>query len=328
MVGRWPPAQARVRLAPIIRYVVTRAYNALMRSLFFGLPAGVSTLVLRGLLNDRRDVVGVVLPAAAVPHLLPDPAPPLARLSPPTSPALPLGEPADLLSLAWSRGLPVLAVGDFGHEAALAALAAFAPDVAVVACFTRRIPAAALAVPRVGFLNLHPSLLPLYRGPQPLFWQLREGAPTGATVHYMDEGLDTGDIAAQTSVPLPDGISGPEAERTLALAGLGLLRGVLDELARGAATRWPQGPGGSTQRAPTGADFALSTQWPARRAFNFMRGTADWGQPYPVEVNGRTEWLAAAEEWRDVELDRPSVRHGRHIIIRFAAGVLYAIKSS
>ena len=154
-----------------------------MRSLFFGLPAGVSTLVLRGLLNDRRDVVGVVLPAAAVPHLLPDPAPPLARLSPPTGPALPLGEPADLLSLAWSRGLPVLAVGDFGHEAALAALAAFAPDVAVVACLTRRIPAAALAVPRVGFLNLHPSLLPLYRGPQPLFWQLRDGAPTGATVH-------------------------------------------------------------------------------------------------------------------------------------------------
>jgi methionyl-tRNA formyltransferase len=315
-------------MAPIIRYVVTRAYNALMRSLFFGLPAGVSTLVLHGLMNDGRDVVGVVLPASAVPHLLPDPVPPLARLSPPAGPALPLGQPADLLSLAWERGLPVLAVGDFGHGAALDALAAFAPDVAVVACFTRRIPPAALAVPRLGFLNLHPSLLPAYRGPQPLFWQLRDGAMTGATVHYMDDGLDTGDIAAQMSVPLPDGISGPEAERTLALAGLGLLRGVLDELARGVATRWPQGPGGSTQRAPTGADFALSTLWSARRAFNFMRGTADWGQPYPVEVNGRTEWLAAAEEWRDVALDRPSVRHGRHIIIRFAAGVLYAIKTS
>ena len=58
-------------MAPIIRYVVTRAYNALMRSLFFGLPAGVSTLVLHGLMNDGRDVVGVVLPASAVPHLLP-----------------------------------------------------------------------------------------------------------------------------------------------------------------------------------------------------------------------------------------------------------------
>ena len=299
-----------------------------MRLLFFGLPAGVSAIVLGGLVDDGRDVAGVVVPAAAVPHLLADPTLPVVLIAPPAAPALSLGEPTDLLSLAWERGLPVLAVADFDHADTLAVLAAFAPDVAVVACFTRRIPPAALAVPRLGFLNLHPSLLPLYRGPQPLFWQLRDGAPTGATVHYMDEGLDTGDIAAQTAVPLPDGISGPEAEWTLALAGLGLLRGVLDELAAGVVRRKRQGLGGSRQHAPVAADFALSTDWPARRAFNFMHGTADWGQPYLVEVNGRTEWLAAAEEWREVTLDRPSVRHGRHIVIRFSPGVLYAIKAS
>ncbi len=229
-----------------------------MRVLFFGLPAGVSAIALRGLVDDGRDVAGVVVPAAAVPHLLADPTLPTVLIAPPAAPALSLGESTDLLSLAWERGLPVLAVADFDHADTLAALAAFAPDVAVVACFTRRIPPAALAVPRLGFLNLHPSLLPLYRGPQPLFWQLREGAPTGATVHYMDEGLDTGDIAAQTVVPLPDGISGPEAERTLALAGLGLLRGVLDELAAGVVRRKRQGLGGSRQHAPVAADFALS----------------------------------------------------------------------
>jgi methionyl-tRNA formyltransferase len=299
-----------------------------MRLLFFGLPAGVSAVVLRGLLDDGRDVAAVVVPAAAVPHLLPNPAVPITPLSPPVLPALALGQPADLLSLAWSRGLPVLAVADFAHAGTLAALTAFAPDVAVVACFTRRIPPAALAVPRWGFLNLHPSLLPAYRGPQPLFWQLRDGAPTGTTVHIMDAGLDTGDIAAQTVVTLPDGLSGPAAERTLALAGLGLLRGVLDELAAGVVRRQPQGAGGSRQGAPAAADFALSTGWPARRAFNFMRGTADWGQPYAVEVNGRTEWLAAADEWRETTLDRPSVRHGRHIIIRFSPGVLYAVRAS
>ncbi len=299
-----------------------------MRLLFFGLPAGVSAVVLRGLVDDGRDVGGVVVPAAAVPHLLPDPMLPAAHLAPPALPALSLGEPADLLALAWARGLPVLAVRDFDHRDALAELRAFAPDVAVVACFTHRIPPAALAVPRLGFLNLHPSLLPAYRGPQPLFWQLRDGAPTGTTIHYMAEGLDTGDIAAQMAVPLPDGLSGPEAERTLALAGLGLLRGVLDELAAGVVRRRPQGAGGSRQPAPTEADFALSTEWTARRAFNFMRGTADWRRPYPIEINRRIEWLASAEEWRDFTLDRPSVRHGRHIVIRFAAGVLYAIKAS
>ena len=299
-----------------------------MRILFCGLPAGISAVVLRGLLDDGRNVAGVVVPAAAVPHLLPDPVPPVAPLSAPVVPTLPLGQPADLLSLAWAHGLSVLAMDAFGHPDALNTLADLAPDVAVVACFTRRIPPAALAVPRLGFLNLHPSLLPFYRGPQPLFWQLRDGALTGATVHYMDEGLDTGDIAAQIAVPLPDGLSGPEAERTLALVGLGQLRGVLDDLARDVVTRRPQGPGGSYQRAPTEADFALSTGWPARRAFNFMRGTADWGRPYPVEVNGRTEWLAAAEDWREATLDRPSVRHGRHMVIRFSPGVLYAVKAS
>lgn len=296
-----------------------------MRLLFFGLPAGVSAVVLRGLLDDGRGVAGVVLPASAVPHLLPDPVPPVAYLSPPAIPTLSLGEPTDLLALAWAHGLPVLAVADFNHDDTLAALAAFAPDVAVVTCFTRRIPPTALAVPRLGFLNLHPSLLPAYRGPQPLFWQLRDGATTGATVHYMDEGLDTGDIAMQAAMPLPDGVSGPEAERTLALAGLGLLRGVLDELAVGVVRRRLQEPGGSYQPAPAESDFTLSTDWPARRAFNFMRGTADWGRPYRIEINGRTEWLAAAEEWRDVTLDRPSVRHGRHVVIRFSPGVLYGL---
>ena len=299
-----------------------------MRLLFFGLPAGVSAVVLRGLLDDGRDVAAVVVPAAAVPHLLTAPALPVAQLAAhpaAPSPALSLvDEPADLLTVAWARGLPVLAVRAFDHPDTLAALSASAPDVAVVACFTRRIPAGVLALPPLGFLNLHPSLLPHFRGPQPLFWQLRAGAPAGTTVHYMDEGLDTGDIAAQAAVDLPDGVSGPEAERRLVLAGLDRLRSVLDELAAGVVRRQPQGPGGSYQGAPAEADFALSTAWSARRAFNFMRGTADWGRLYPVGINGQVEWLAAADDWSPAELDRPSVRHGRQIVIRFSPGVLYA----
>jgi len=297
-----------------------------MRILFFGLPAGVSAVVLRGLLADGRAVAGVVVPAASVPHLLPDPVPPIARLAPPAAAplALALGDaPAGLLGCAWAAGLPVFAARALGHAGTLAALAAARADVACMACFTRRVPPALLALPPRGFLNLHPSLLPAYRGPQPLFWQLREGAPTGATVHYLDTGLDTGDIAAQTAVPLPDGLPGPEAEQRLALAGLALLRGVLDDLAAGVVRRQPQGPG-SYQPAPADADFALSAGWPARRAYNFMRGTADWGKPYPIEVNGRTEWLAAADDFTEAELDRPSVRHGRHIAIRCSPGVLYA----
>ncbi len=136
-----------------------------------------------------------------------------------------------------------------------------------MACFTQRFPAAVLRLPRLGILNIHPSLLPAYRGPLPIFWQLRDGAPTGATVHYMDEGLDTGDIAAQSDVFLPDGLPGPEVERMLMLAGLDLLRKVLAELARGIVRRRPQSPGGSYYSFPTEEDFILSTDGPAWRAF-------------------------------------------------------------
>jgi methionyl-tRNA formyltransferase len=301
--------------------------NGEPRILFFGLPAGAPALALRGLLEDGRQVVGVVVPAEAAPHLSPTSGPPLAHLEPPGAPeALTLlgNSSSDVFSLAWAARLPVLAIRDFNRPETTAALAALDADVACVVCFTRRIPAAVLGLPRLGFLNLHPSLLPAYRGPSPLFWQLRDGAPTGVTVHYLDENLDTGDIAAQTGVPLPDGVSGPEADRLLTQAGLELLRGVLNDLARGTVSRRPQPPGGSYQRFPAEEDFALSTGWPARRAFNFMRGTAEWGSPYRVMVAGETVRLALADGYNDLELGRSSVRHGRNILIRFSPGILYA----
>jgi methionyl-tRNA formyltransferase len=298
-----------------------------LRILFFGLPAGVSALALHRLLSNNLDVAGVVVPAAAVPHLFPEPAPPIAQLAPPITTSLSLTsslESPDTLSLAWVAGLPVLAVRDFNHPETTAALAGLDADVACVACFTQRIPATVLRLPRLGFLNLHPSLLPDYRGPSPLFWQLRGGALTGVTVHYLDEGLDTGDIAAQAAVPLPDGISGPDADRLLTEAGLDLLRGVLGDLARSVVRRQPQPPGGSYQSRPRLEDFTLSTDWSARRAFNFMRGTAEWGQPYTVTLAHDAVRLARADSYNNLELDRPSVRHGQNILIRFTPGILYA----
>lgn len=300
---------------------------AAMKVLFFGLPAGISAAVLAEL-TSWGAVTGVVVPAAAVPHLLTDVASPVITLEPGRFDSLTImgGQSrADTLGVAWEAGLPVLAVRDFAHPHAVSALRALAADVAVVACFTRRIPAALLAIPRHGFLNLHPSLLPDYRGPVPLFWQLRDGAPTGVTVHYMDDGFDTGDIVAQKALPLPDGSAGAESESTLMLAGVDLLRDILAELSRGVINRRPQPSGGSAQSFPQPGDFVLSTTWPARRAFNFMRGTAHFGVPYPVALAGDTVRLAVADHFEPAaELDRPSVRHGRSILIRFNPGILYA----
>lgn len=298
-----------------------------LRILFFGLSAGVSASVLSGLLDARLNVAGVVVPAGAVPHLLVDKSTPVTVLEPHSPNGLPLmgSRVADTLDVAWSSGVPVLAVRDFDHADTLAALESLNVDVAVVACYTQRIPGPALRLPRYGFLNIHPSLLPAYRGPVPVFWQIRDGVETGVTVHMLDDGLDTGDIVAQTTLPLPDGISEADAETLLMNAGLGLLPDALGELGQGTIHRRPQPSGGTYFGFPTADDFTLSTAWVARRAYNFMKATAHRGIPYQVEIAGKLEMLTSADHYEpDLVLDRPSVRHGRNILIRFNRGILYA----
>jgi methionyl-tRNA formyltransferase len=82
-------------------------------------------------------------------------------------------------------------------------LSVFEPDVAFCAGFPWKIPSDALAVPKHGVVNGHPSLLPRYRGPSPLSWAIRNGeTEIGFTFHYMDPGLDTGNILAQAAIPL------------------------------------------------------------------------------------------------------------------------------
>jgi methionyl-tRNA formyltransferase len=82
-------------------------------------------------------------------------------------------------------------------------LASVDPDLVVCMGFPWKIPPDALAVPRLGWLNGHPSLLPRHRGPLPVAWAIREGDDEiGITFHRMDAGLDTGPILAQRRYPL------------------------------------------------------------------------------------------------------------------------------
>lgn len=89
-------------------------------------------------------------------------------------------------------------------------LAALEPDLALCGGFPVRIPADAIAVPRLGVLNGHPSPLPRYRGPNPLGWAVRNGdSELGFTFHFMDAEIDTGPILLRGSAPIgPD--DGPE----------------------------------------------------------------------------------------------------------------------
>lgn len=89
------------------------------------------------------------------------------------------------------------------------ALESYRPDLLVVFGFAWKLPPSVLAIPRLGALNIHVSMLPEYRGPAPLLWAIRNGDPTGGvTVHRMDDDFDTGNILAQQDgIPLADDIT-------------------------------------------------------------------------------------------------------------------------
>lgn len=297
-----------------------------LRVLYFGMAGILSRVPLTLLLNADVQVVGLVLPAALlppfarprdgrVPVIPPSPTPGAISLTPP-----------NILQVAAERRLPVYPVRRLRDPETLSSLTAVAPDLICVSCFDQILPPALLALPRFGCLNLHPSRLPHFRGPSPLFWLFREGVnPSGVTVHFMDEGIDTGDIALQAAVTFPDGLTGAQAEQVCAERGGRLLLDAIRQLAAGTLPRRPQPAGGSYWPAPGEADFRLDTGWPARRAFNFMRATDGWARPYPVSVAGRMVWLRTAVACHPKQtLPQPLVEQGEAVAIQFSPGVLVA----
>ncbi len=282
--------------------------------LFFGIPGPFAAAPLAALLSAGANVTAVFTPARE------RQAAPLERVVP-----LPTAGASSLMALAHQAQIPFFTVRDLGAEFR-EWLPSLRPAVACVACWRRRIPPELLALPEHGFLNLHPSLLPDYRGPYPLFWALRDGRDeSGVTVHWMDEGLDSGDIALQAPLPLPEGVGPAELDRAAGELAGELLVEALRRLAAGTLERRPQPPGGSYQPAPGPADFVLHTDWSARRAFNFMRGTSDWGQPYPVQAGGERVLLGQALGYEpDAHLPASLVRLADRIRLQFSPGVLIA----
>jgi len=286
---------------------------------------GFSRIPLAALLDAGIEICGVMVPAPRETR-----RPAIGRLTPrPSHSQIPILNPhaeSNIVSIAHGRGLPVFEVSRPQHPDVLTATAELRPEAACVACFSKRLPPALLAVPTHGFLNLHPSLLPAYRGPEPLFWAFRSGEmSTGVTIHFLDEGLDTGDIALQAPLDLPDGIDGAAASLACATLGARLLVEAVRSLERGNLTRRPQTPEGDYDPAPTPADFSLNTTWPARRAFNFMRGTEAWAQPYRIDVGRERHWLKSAVAFEAADTTaEPLIWSGDCVRIRFSPGVLIA----
>ena len=115
------------------------------------------------------------------------------------------------------------------------------PDVIVVASYGLLLPKAVIDCPRYGCLNVHPSLLPRYRGPSPIIAAILDGqATTGVSVMKMDEGLDTGPILAQKEIAIRSEDTTKALTEALFIEGATLLVQVLADLANGRIDPLPQ----------------------------------------------------------------------------------------
>ena len=252
-----------------------------LRILFFGMNSTFSYIPFDILLNAGLQVCGLVLAPPAT--FAPSPAP-IRSLLPSQRPQhvlLPAGSvyTPTVLSRAWKAGIPVWEVRQPNALATLDTLAGLEPDLICVVCFPYLLPKVIVDLPKHGALNLHPSLLPAYRGPDPLFWIFHDGLElAGVTIHYLDQQADNGDIVAQIPVVLPDGVSYSQAEAICANAGGALLVSVLQAIHAGNAQRQPQMAATTPYaRRPKKGDFDIMPDWSVRRAYNFIQGMVKRG---------------------------------------------------
>lgn len=179
---------------------------------------------------------------------------------------------------ADALGLEVVKPADPNHETTRAGLAERAPDLFAVVAFGAILSPALLAVPRLGAINLHGSLLPDYRGASPVQRALWDGCgATGVTTLWMDEGIDTGDLILQRWEPVrPEDDAGTLAARLARLGGP-LLATSLVLAAAGRAPRQSQDRSrGHYARKLAKSDGAMAWDLDAEVVWNRQRAVTPW----------------------------------------------------
>jgi methionyl-tRNA formyltransferase len=152
------------------------------------------------------------------------------------------------------------------------------PDAAVIIAYGQIIPRRLLEIPRLGWINLHASLLPKYRGAAPIAWAIINGErKTGLTTMRLDPGLDTGPILLQQEIEIGSDETAPELARRMAELGAPLVAESLIKLERGEIASVPQD---STQAsyAPilTKEHGRIDWSQTAGAIYNRIRGLVPW----------------------------------------------------
>lgn len=201
---------------------------------------------------------------------------------------------------AQAHGLPVCQPENANADSSLGHLREIGPDLFVVVAYGCILSPELLAVPRLGSINVHASLLPDYRGASPVACAILDGAQgTGVTTLWMDEGIDTGDLIYQRYLPIhPEESAGELAER-LANLGASVLVDTVRAIERDTAPRVPQSrEAGSYCRKLRKEHGIIDWMQDAERVARHVRAMTPW-------PGAHTVFEPSGDGGEDAEQSRP-----------------------
>lgn len=174
-------------------------------------------------------------------------------------------EPLLIKLRAQELEVPIQQPEKIGPSEAVADLRSLHPDYLVIASYAQYLPKVVREIPRKACLNIHPSLLPQYRGSSPVTAAIWYGdEETGVTIHYTEKGIDTGDLLGTVKHPILPGATGGLLKAELAELGATLLIETIEGLEEGILNRTVQDPTLATMtRLVTAGDRALDFTLPA-----------------------------------------------------------------
>jgi len=162
-----------------------------------------------------------------------------------------------ITNIANKYGIPVIYASNINDEGIVTKIKKEEPDLIISAYFDQIIKKELLKIPRIGILNVHPSMLPEYRGVKSTFWVLKNNeSKTGITIHFVDEGLDTGNILVQKEISIqPDDSVDSLLKRTSEIGSKALLEAI-ENIRRNTYNQKEQESGsGSYFSQPTNKDL-------------------------------------------------------------------------
>ncbi len=231
-------------------------------------------------------------------------------------------QPPPVKVLALAQGLPVLQPARVGSEAFLQTFRQLAPDLVVLAAYGQLLPRAIIERPPLTCLNIHPSLLPKYRGAAPINWAIINGEKkTGVTIMQMAEELDAGDIILQAETPIGTEETFDQLHDRLARWGAELLIRAIEMMVEGTANPVPQDRTAATYAPRLKKEDGL-IQWSqdCQKIVNLIRGLSSVPGAYTFIDGKKLKILGAKAEAATVNETPGTVISQKGKAMKLAAG--------